>query len=74
MKRIPFKCEFGHITIKEFSDYMNKPSVVVCERCKEEATAKIARYEHPYNNKKYIYKYPSKHLQEIYESEMAVRI
>lgn len=73
MKRIPFKCEFGHVTIKEFSSNQSTPSLIVCEKCKEEATAKMIRYEHPHNDKNYIHAWPSKELIKKYIPEMAVR-
>lgn len=35
MKQIPFKCKFGHVTIKNFSNKEERPSIVVCEKCIE---------------------------------------
>lgn len=32
-KLIPYKCRFGHITIKKYSKNVEKPSEIVCPNC-----------------------------------------
>ena len=33
MKAIPYKCKFGHVTIRNYNSEQLKPSVTICEEC-----------------------------------------
>jgi len=55
MKRIPFKCSFGHITIVKFGSGEETLSVIECEQCKKLDDAIIFSFGYQHNSSKYLW-------------------
>lgn len=75
MKSIPYKCKFGHISIKSFQDMEEKPSKVECDTCVSEQVMKVRIFKPKDNHhlaKQYIW--ASNKTDNKTEVEMAVRI
>lgn len=66
MKQVPYKCRFGHVTIKNY--YSNTKGTIYCEECMKLAGREIYIDSHSMKNK------DSYNRSIVRYEEMAVRI